>query len=48
MSDPYQDAFEEWEERYFGGNYSAFLSEYAPEDDSEELERLYGDEEGST
>lgn len=47
MSDPYQDSFEEWEERYFGGDYAAFLREYAPEDDSEELKRLYGDEEES-
>lgn len=31
-----QDYFEEWEERYFGGSYSKFLEEYAPEDGSDE------------
>ena len=27
--DPYQEAFEEFEEKYFGGNYSAFCDEYS-------------------
>ncbi len=27
--DPYQEAFEEFEERYFGGNYAAFCDEYS-------------------
>ena len=26
--DPYQEAVEEFEERYFGGNYVAFCDEY--------------------
>jgi len=33
-----QDAFEEWEERYFGGNYAAFCDEYGPEDEDEDME----------
>ena len=27
--DPYQEAFEEFEERYFGGSYAAFCDEYS-------------------
>ena len=27
--DPYQEAFEEFEERYFGGNSAAFCAEYS-------------------
>ena len=30
--DPYQEAFEEFEEKYFGGNYAAFCDEYSNEE----------------
>ena len=29
-------SYEEWEEKYFGGNYDAFCKEYGPEDPEEE------------
>lgn len=29
-------SFEEFEEKYFGGNYADFSKEYRPEDDSDE------------
>lgn len=28
--------YEEWEERYFGGNYGAFLDEYTDEGEEED------------
>ena len=28
--------FEEWEEKYFGGNYAEFCKEYAPDPEEEE------------
>lgn len=30
--------YEEFEEKYFGGNYSAFCKEYAPENGDEEAD----------
>ena len=32
----YDDYFEEWEERYFGGNYSKFCEEYSNDEEGEE------------
>ena len=32
----YDDCYEEWEERYFGGSYDSFCREYGPEDPEEE------------
>lgn len=32
----YDDYFEEWEERYFGGNYDKFCQEYGPEEPEDE------------
>jgi len=36
--DPYQGAFEEFEEKYFGGNYGAFCDEYSNEIGDEEAD----------
>ncbi len=35
--DPYQEAFEEFEEKYFGGNYGAFCDEYSNDVGEEEV-----------
>ncbi|GEM_PF-1649743 len=36
--DPYQEAFEEFEEKYFGGNYGAFCDEYSNDVGDEEVD----------
>lgn len=36
--DPYQEAFEEFEEKYFGGNYGAFCDEYSNDVSDEEVD----------
>lgn len=28
--------YEEWEEKYFGGDYGAFCDEYGPEEDADD------------
>lgn len=36
--DPYQEAFEEFEEKYFRGNYGAFCDEYSNDVGDEEVD----------